>query len=246
MGIDAKMYISVPRIISPEEVLEKSRLMINCLGTKSFWMDDEPDSNKIMAKGQTIPHALSIVKEMDQDCDGPMGTITPNKNETLIEPSLLSRFYGKDYERGPFHEHIMICNFLKFHWPDGKVYYGGDSSGIMFEEMTDEWLDNITAHFFTVGHNPYTGGFISLNNSNIIKPTDCKRCLAPMIQYGWGNDYAAFTCNGCEHKVETYDNGKTYINLKTHIEGLRQELFNQMVKQPELYKLFNKCGFQFD
>ena len=222
MGIDAEMYVDVPRKVTPEEVLKVSRQLVDCLGPEVFWLRDEFSDymNAKPAEGQTMPHALYVVSEESQDsADEDEARVQPQPGHTFVKVSLGSRYYGKGYERGPFADHIAVRNFLKHHYPDGKVFYGGDSSGVLFEEMTDAWVKKELAHFHTVGHAPYRGGFDSgtmdrYDKVPVGRPKPCPRCLTPLIKNGWGADFGAFFCNSCDLQLETRDGGKTFQNRR--------------------------------
>lgn len=211
MGVDAEMYAEIDETITPEQILEVSRRLVDCFGTGTLWLRDEFADYLmgIPAKGQTKPHALIPVTESDY--------LTAAPGKRLVMVMLGCRYYGKGYERGPFHDIAAIARFLRSTWPTGRVFYGGDS-GDTLEEWTDEFERDLWDHFVKNGHRPYRAYF----SDNEIRPPTCDRCLVPMLRTGFGGDFAAWHCLSCNRAAETHDGGKTLVPPKEHASNRLQ------------------------
>lgn len=242
MGIDAEMYADIPDTVTPEDVLKVSRRMVDCFGTQPFWlMSSKPSYRDIkMAAKQTLPHALYLIDEESQDSNE-TPYIKPKKGRQFVKVSLGGRYYGKGYERGDIGTPILIARFLKHHWPDAKCFYGGDSSGVLYDEMTEDWETEILTHLFTVGHEPYRG-VMSFTEVGEKTPT-CPRCLTNLIRNGTGQggQWGVFYCNSCDLQLETNDNGKTYTNRKEDSYKAAREFWEKVVKFPELAELARRA-----
>jgi hypothetical protein len=191
MGIDARILIKSKRIRTDEEVLDLAYRMASALGPGMFWIDREG-----------LQHCLTIVNdEYTQDGD----SIFPEPDEQLIEVNLLTRYYGIGYERGPIQDHIAIANFIEEIMPDAEVWYGGDSSGVCVRQFDKTERDRVWKHFCAVGHAPYHN-FFAENMGTGASPI-CTLCHKPYVQYGFGQNYKAYSCSGCGHHLE-YRDGK--------------------------------------
>ncbi len=232
MGVDVKMYVEVPDTITPDRVLKVSRRMVDCFGADSFWWHDENDkyTRAMLAKGQTVPHALYLREPFERDDDGNYVSSKEQEGKLHVVVSTLGRYYGPGYERGPLHEYVAWAHYLKHHFPEGIVYYGSDS-GDQYEAWTPSFEKMMLNHFHTHGHEPYRGGF-NLGNKYKGGPKDCPRCLVPLIQSGFGQEYGGYFCNSCDHKIATYDGGKTYIDRNKKTEEA-QKRFHEMLNYPE-------------
>lgn len=245
MGIDCEMYAEVSDKVTPEDVLRVSRRMVECLGKEIFWLRDNNDDylHAILAKGQTLPHALYITTEETWDSNENGGIVKLPKGKRFVHVSTFTRYYGKGYERGPIHLQMEVARFLKASFKGCKVFYGGDSSGVPFEEVTDEWMADIMAHYYTVAHEPYHGSFDShLSRQDSIKrPPDCHRCLCKLIRNGFSGKeettFGSFYCPSCDANVETHDNGTTYVDINKQKAQAREEFWNKLKGYPELDKL---------
>lgn len=249
MGIDAEMYVEVSDKVTPNEVLVVSRRLVDAVGPDKFWLRDEFSDymHAIPAKGQTMPHALYMVTHETWDSNQNDGVITRPPGKAFVKVSLGSRFYGKGYERGPIDDQLTVARFLKAAWPDGKVFYGGDSSGVAFEEVTPAWEKDILRHFHAVGHTPYRGGFDNPlmdqprpGEKAVQRPKPCPRCLTSMTRNGWGVGFGAFFCGSCNLTLETHDNGQTFVNRRDKrnaaARAVRERL--EAMEDTELLKLY--------
>lgn len=66
------------------------------------------------------------------------------------------RYYGLEYERGPWPVLASALMVLMMEPAVEKVWYGGDG---FIEEMTPDKLCEITRHYITNGHRPYDAHF---------------------------------------------------------------------------------------
>ena len=194
MGIDAEMFIKTRQKLSNKSVRSLSVDLCEAFGSDKFFLQRKEDK-----------HALSISSSINQDSNE-VPEIIPNNGETFIEISLWTRYYGDNYERGDVCLILNVANWFKNRLPDCEVWYGGDSSGVEFEQLTEEKINEIWNHFCLVGHKPYERGFgddnSSLNNDGCSNPK-CDFCNVKMLRYGWGPNYAAYRCYGCGLNMKT-------------------------------------------
>ena len=199
MGIDAQMLIRTREPVSPEQVLKTAYKMCSAFWTDSFWISRD-----------SVPmrHALAIVDEYLQDGD----SIFPEDGETLIEVYLFGRYYGKGYERGDLPFYIQVAEFLEYHIPGAKVYYGGDSSGVLAYPFGKQERAELWQHFLEVGHMPYVneGWF----NREPDKKPICDLCREPMVQNMAGANRRGYICTGCNYSLRTDDGGTTFYEHK--------------------------------
>jgi len=225
MGIDAEMYVSLMRPVDDLEILDLAKCLYHRFGNHMFLCDTD------YGNGEDRKHCAYRVDEVIQD--GP--TIHAEPGETFIELRLWGRYYGEGYERGPWHAHDAIIRYIKHRWPEARVFYGGDSSGVLFEECTDAWLARAWAHFCAVGHEPYQQPFATQvpagteaekgkkfesqvstmfgagrSDDGIAQPDPCPRCMEPLVRCGWGKTFASYYCLTCDQGVETHDSGETW------------------------------------
>lgn len=200
MGIDAEMFVKLQgRQVTDDEILAVSRALTECLGFDRFWCFGATD------------HAMHRVDKIDQD--GP--TIKPKPGETFARIRPATRYYGEGYERGDFALIATIREIVLVHWPDAEVWYGGDSSGVLHEHMTDDFTSSLFAHFAKKGHRRYGSYFDRQPLAGKANPC-CERCKTETIRNGWGgvppNEYACWYCPSCNFSIETRDSGKTIQN----------------------------------
>ena len=116
----------------------------------------------------------------------------------LYEIDSLSRYYGQGYARGPGLTIAAVLLYLNRKGFD--VFYGGDCSDELpkvdlrdSQELLDYYLDN--------GNMGYS---ISLSRDDDMSVL-CDYCEQPMERYGWGGNYAAYICKGCDRNKEFRD-----------------------------------------
>lgn len=185
MGIDAQILVKNYGAKLNEDEIRKIGIRIYECFSNIVWF---PSDNK---------HCIEEVNEYYQDGD----SITPQKDEQLLEVHLGCRYYGIGYERGPILDIINLCKLLKILIPGGKAFYGGDSSGVCAEEFGEREQQNLIHHYFYCGHTPYRKGFSGIFEKNYI-PT-CPRCKIQMYSNGGGGNKTFWNCSGCDRQVIT-------------------------------------------
>ena len=92
-----------------------------------------------------LPNGFELVEvgELDDEIEGATHCI-----------STLVRYYGKGYERGPFH--IICAVLMLLHESDDveTVWYGNDDY-VSSEPFTKEDTSNLALHFMNNGSKPY-------------------------------------------------------------------------------------------
>lgn len=186
MGIDARMLLKVKGTISDDTVLKLAVEAFKRFG----------DILAIYDFCKPPEHCIVKVKEYGQD--GP--SILPQEDETLLEVRLHGRYYGKGYERGNLPDYLILAEYFELAIPGVEVFYGGDSSGVLAEPFGKAERQDLFFHFTQFGHSPYSEYFDREKDG----PT-CPLCKIQMIRYGWGGNYRAWYCPGCNDHVEERD-----------------------------------------
>lgn len=203
MGIDAEMFVRTRKPLTPRQIRNLSVDLCEAFGQEPFLLmpgwtiaeDEDPEypTTEWWEAGDPIGrHALRRIKWWQQD--GP--DIKPRKGEQFIAVSLMSRFYGEGYERGPIHLHCAIAAWLESRIDGGEVWYGGDSSGCVASKFDGLARASILAHFHQHGHRPYTGGFSGFGSGTLRAPA-CGFCGPSMKSNGGGPDVTFYWCAGC-------------------------------------------------
>lgn len=212
MGIDAEMFV---KIKGQPHLTEKDLKVLRARIGDAFG----PSKFLIYSDKNCCKHSLEEVQEIGQDsADEEEATIRPAPGEQFIQVSLYTRYYGKDYERGDFPFIYTVSLWLEANLPNAEVWYGGDSSGVLFRPFSGTYREELLQHFLKVGHTPYTGCFqqsLGTEDTWAVPPL----CLHPlcgrnMNRHGFGRDYASFTCVSCGRKYLTKDQGKTWLSGK--------------------------------
>jgi hypothetical protein len=107
MGIDAEMFIKTKKRYSEKEVRLAAVQLYSLYGKDAFCINREG--------GQ---HCLAIQDVIEQD--GP--DIVPKSGEQFIRVFLYGRYYGKEYERGPFYLYKSIAETLEIQFPGCEVW----------------------------------------------------------------------------------------------------------------------------
>lgn len=196
MGIDAEMFVRTKAKVTKEDVREFAYRLGEAFGPENFW---------IWKDEGRIRHCLEIIKTYHQD--GP--DIKPARGETFIEVHIASRYYGPGYERGDLPLLVMVAEWLEENIPGSEVWYGGDSSGVEAEKFDKAARRRFLKHFYKHGHSLYRDVFDKIKKDELENPV-CKCCWKKMRRYGWGENYAAYNCDGCGESVVTKDGGKTF------------------------------------
>lgn len=204
MGIDAEMYVRVPREVSGDECRKLGRRLCDLFGRDKFLFRDEAE------KGEQ--HVIWPSDRIDQDSND--GDTMPDPGETILRLSIWSRYYGEDYERGDLPFLRGLADALEMLIPDGAVWYGGDSSGVLVEPWPKEKREALWAHFCVGGHDPYHAGFDRQKS----EAPACTLCLSPMGKFGWGPSYSLHACP-CGQQVLTRDGVTTRTTARQRKEA---------------------------
>lgn len=199
MGIDAEMYIDVPRVLTADEVLAESRHLTAAFGHERFWFYDRDGK---------LAHALSISGEDDWRFED--SGLKKSAGHTVIRVSLGGRYYGKSYARGDGPFYIQVAEFLERRLK-GTVYYGGDSGGAYLRTFDVVARAELWDYFVTYEHAPYQSYFSDNLGDGDLRPPDCERCRVRPIQCGFSiTGYSAFRCRSCDYQVNSHDFGTTW------------------------------------
>lgn len=102
---------------------------------KGSWTDEQKKAFEEAAK--------------DRGLWGDYGKLTEYENGQWLYFHSLSRYYGVGYERGHWPYIHSIFALLKHYFPDAQLYYGGDSEPDECEEMTEEAISKLWAHWLS-------------------------------------------------------------------------------------------------
>ncbi len=210
MGIDARILLKITGPTpTPEQIALWSWDLCAAIGADKFWTNKE-----------TKKYAIALTEDYEeQGREGKVyfqdgDTVIAADNETMLDVSLWTRYYGIGYERGDV---FTICNtaaWCEQNIPNCTVYYGGDSSGVEAEPFHKGARDALLAHKF----GPHGRDYYQEENPFMEKPHEygkpppCSLCVPKrgMSRYGWGGNYAAYHCAGCNESFETRDGGATW------------------------------------
>lgn len=193
MGVDAQMFVKVPRRIDDTELAQLS-YTFGSMCKSWLFMFGHDDT--------LYSRPLQRIDEYHQD--GP--TIHPKADETFLNVPLAGKYYGESYERGNLIAYVGIAEFLEALIPDGAVWYGGDSSGVYAERFDHARRAQLLRHAANVAHDPYTMDrpeFTKDKFSGIIEV--CPHCTMRMHRDGFGANYALYRCDGCGWEIRHKD-----------------------------------------
>lgn len=207
MGVDARIVVEVnEEHVSPQKLLEWHGGLCRTFDVQEFFFSRE--------EGRGCIHLTEDIDESVGDGkvyyqDGPDIHAPPGKLFLTID--IYSRYYGPGYERG---DCLLICGIAEWceiNIPSCRVFYGGDSSGVLLELFDAEARAKLRAHFYSLHGRDY---FASSFFKSQTKPdvSDCKLCTPNYVpvQYGSGPGYAAYHCAVCGYYFETRDSGITW------------------------------------
>lgn len=202
MGIDAEIFVKTTHIPTQEELEEWRCKLGDAFDPENFLIG-------------THQPALEVVSAVYQDSfEEP--ELKPKEGEVFIKVNIWSRYYGIGYERGDYPFIYTLIRWLEANIPEAVVYYGGDSSGCLFEHFHREKREHLMDHFLRSGHAPYrdyfdpSGGQGKLGNLKHVARPVCPRggCGPKSLrQYGFGAQYIGLNCVACGLDVWTEDNG---------------------------------------
>lgn len=204
MGVDARILI---KITNPASWMDAATLrrtssrLTSVIGPDHFFV--EPEENR---------HALSFViddnarypDEFEEFHDRPFDPAGPAmfsqdsseepylialENEQFIACHLFSRYYDEDYARGDWKTLFFVLMWLVYNIKDSEVWYGGDSSGCLMEQMTAERMNELSKFYLTSGNDSYW------MNKKIAN--QCEFCAIGVVHSGGGAGVEFYGCDGC-------------------------------------------------
>ncbi len=200
MGVDAEMFVQVKPPLSDREVERVAFELGSAFGHRQFFIDR---TGKYGEGGQ---HAVQPVDVFTQD----RPNIKPKRGEQFLQVHLWTRYYGIGYERGDLPLILSIAQWFDLRLPGCEVWYGGDSSGILAVHLDAVERASLWAHFVKHARRPYLDRFgQGLGGTS----RHCTFCDEPMMQYGFGAKYEAFSCAGCGFQEETRDSGLSWAEV---------------------------------
>lgn len=224
MGVDAQMLVKVPNCTLTEaDAVRIGYELAATIGPDHF-MITRGDDHKL-AFGAPH-HAVSLVKPHSSaeygdypEFDGRViwtqdgEPIVAEPGEQFLNVHLMGRYYGPGYERGTWPILRAIIEWLRRRFPGGEVWYGGDSSGICAELMTDERLRRLDDHFYAHGRRPYVryrpSGSDALTGH---RAPVCGCADVATVNTGGGRGSSFWWCDGC---------GAVYITSNSAPHGIR-------------------------
>ena len=140
MGVDACMFVRHKgEPLSDAEVKKISYLMTSTFGHRKFLQYEKGEIGDYPER-RALRIVEPFVDEYDEDPelvgkivvtqDGP--PIIAEDGEQFLELSLFGRYYGPGYERGDWTFLRSLAEWLERQIEGCEVWYGGDSSGILF------------------------------------------------------------------------------------------------------------------
>jgi hypothetical protein len=212
MGVDAVMFAVVERKLSDKEIQKFAVLLSNAFFHTPFFIQHKKDKHHSKSYSEESQHAVSCATDDDLDAYG--AKLNTKKGSTLLRFNLWSRYYGPGYERGDWAQLSSIILFTQMYFGKAvKLFYGGDS-GEGMDEVTDDFMRDMWAHFTKHAHFPYQqSGWFSRPEEEKEVPY-CDLCNLSYTQNGSGATYIGTFCAGCGHKLNSTDNGKTWHEPK--------------------------------
>lgn len=184
---------------------EERRHAIRFTSSLSYYIDPRDPFLVEDADGNEIPGVAGKVYTQD----GP--AVFAEDGEWLLDISVMTRYYGEDYERGDILTLCAIAEWVEVNIPNCSVWYGGDSSGCELELFDNQRRSALRRHLYSPNGRDYFQRSIERNVQTI--PAPCGLCIPGeprFSQYGYGNTFAAVSCSGCGKNFESRDNGATW------------------------------------
>jgi hypothetical protein len=206
MGIDAEMFVrnSGPSL-DETEVRRLARDLCARFGHDKFMIQRE---DKPWSKAH---HALEILEPAVWEQDGP--DIIAEPGEQFIRVHLYTRYYGEGYERGDWPLIKGTAEFLEGHISNARIWYGGDSSGLLAEPLDYEARLRLDAHWISTGHEPYNSRFGGYG-------PPCEFCGgSPFHRRGGGPDRQFFSCDGCGVQIVRINGHSYYLGPDESVLG---------------------------
>lgn len=206
MGIDAQILVKNRSTeITKEECWALAVELARICGPETFFMD--PMGLNLSPWRPEPFHCLEIIQPMgaieakdngEPDWEGKVIYIQDGPEifaapgEQFLEVHMLGRYYGPGYERGnwPKIRTVIECLMYKFvRFRDADIWYGGDSSGMVLEKVTPEWMLEMNKHYYSGGRSGYVKAFGS--------GPQCPGCHISLANCGGGGSQSFFWCETC-------------------------------------------------
>lgn len=202
MGIDARLLVRIQGDVDAEQVNKWANAMYDTFGTDQFMIDYK---NRV--------HALTRVDEYTQDGE----SIMPQPGESLLKVRLFTRWYYVGLERGDLPFILSLAKWLEDK-TGGKVWYGGDSSGVLAEPLDEALRKKLWDHFVENGHAPYWRNDVNKVSALIFGNPTCPLCKLPMPQ--WSKVTYTCACGYIAYKEDGEVTFKTPHEMKGGLNGL--------------------------
>lgn len=204
MGVDARILI---KITNPKSHLDAKQLrqlsaqLSNVIGHEHFFLRPEDNRHAIsfvIDNNGEYPDEYEEIHGVPFDPNGPANfgqdsaedpDIVAEPNEQFLEVHVWSRYYGEHYARGDWKTLSWTLMWCFFNIKDCEVWYGGDSSGVLMEQMTPDRMTEMTKFYLTSGNDTYWA-----NTKTIFK---CEFCTCGVINSGGGGNIKYWHCDSC-------------------------------------------------
>lgn len=195
MGVDARMLIRVPRVVTGEEVKReavKAQIALN----RDHFSVYRPGEHSWSPEGR---HCLSIVSEYEQDGE----SIVPRVGETLIEVHLATRYYGVGYERGDLIGILAVAKWFRLAFAPCEIWYGGDSGGCCAEPLDDVRENDLWVHFMSDAGRAYFN-----RPPKDYAAIHCTFCDVDAGEFMWSGADSGHSCPSCGQHWRRFGNGR--------------------------------------
>jgi hypothetical protein len=178
VGVNVTMKAIIPEEwrVAPEDQLATSVKMASALGAGLFWIETGEATGELAGH-----HALSFEEDMGRQ---------------VAAVNTLIRYYGPNYERGPWPDIRAMIEWFWRRFPGCEVLYGGDEEiGV----MTPEALNDINNWYLDYGHAPYQ----SFSFGKAHKQA-CPACRVDYYNFGGRGGDQFLSCPGCGRNAILY------------------------------------------
>ncbi len=196
MGVNARMQVKLRSPLSGDALRKISARLCRVIGSEKFFQSRKEGGG-----------ALARYKEY-----GETGLGAP----LLLEVALWGRYYGPGYERGDWMSIISIAEWLEQAIEGAEILYGGDG-GEELKPFCAAERAKLKAHAFGRESRDYfENRSSSISRSDKMKLPEsllCELCVPEEYvpqQFGFGGNYAMYSCAVCGEKFQTRDGGETW------------------------------------
>lgn len=202
MGVDAMMFARIKgreNWLQPDDVLPTAYDLASTIGSNHFLIT----KGNYPSNPSWEHHALSIVGPNDEQAEyypDAVGRVAwfqdgdpifAGDDEQFVKVHLWTRYYGEDYARGDWPTIRATAEWLELRFPHCEVWYGGDSSGICAEHLSEARRAELNAFYLDSGRKTYTR--YRESGAALI----CTCCEVGMVNVGGGSGADFFHCDGC-------------------------------------------------